>query len=284
MPKEAKTKESGLKTDHIKDMKMTDDGIVFEIDDDLFSDDEEVVVEGEDGEEVDEEVDEDDEIIEEEEEVKEKISAKGKGKAALPDKYDARISALESGIAEIKSLLIKGMAKPDEVEEEEADEEVTDEDLQNPRTLLGVIEKRVGKTLDKRLATTEKQVQAANVRAMFDDAYARHGEPFKAVSRTVADILAKTLKSDGTLGMTVDEAFEFVQQHKLTGGQSTTVQPKKKLSKTAVLRQTQRRRVDADDEDEVVNTETRQPLQVKGRSIKDTAYEALRLLSRGDSL
>ena len=290
MAKEAKAKESGFKTDHIKDMVMTDDGIEFVVDDDAeLEDDDEIEVEGDGDEE--EEVDDEIEVEgDEEEKEEEKPKGKAKGKAALAGDVDSKLAAFEAKInASLDAkfdLLLKALgSKKEKEDEEEEDDEVSDEDLADPRKLLGVIEKRVGKTLDKRLEPTEKQVQAVGVQAMFDDAYRRHGEPFKAVSRTVADIMAKTIKPDGTLGMSVDEAYKFVQEHKLGGNQANTAKPKKKMTKSQaeVIRQAKRRQeVDADNDDEVVNTETRTPLKVKGRSIKDTAHEALRLLSRGE--
>lgn len=248
---------SKFDVDSIKSMTMTDDGIQFELDE---SEDDEKEKDSDESEEEEEEFELGDE--QEEEEVEDK-SSRSKSKS---DDIEARFTRLEGRIDTMLTAMVtakSGGKTKDEEEEEDL------EDLDDPKKLLSTIEKRVAKIIDTSLAPHRDAMQAATVRSQFDSAAAKYGETFVQAAPMVARLM---LASKGTL--TVDEAYTNLKENGLVNGAG-------RKTKQQIVKEKKAKTVDADDE-EVVTSGNRVPLRKKGRSVKESAMEALKKLSRGD--
>jgi hypothetical protein len=245
--------------DSIKSMTMTDDGIQFELDE---SEDDEQKDSGEEEEEQEFELADDDDAEGEEEEVEEKPSG---SKSKSDTDIEARFNRIENLIDKMATAIVDGRGKAKVVEEEEEDLD----DLDDPKKLLSTIEKRVAKLIDNRLAPHQDAMQAATVRAQFDSAAGKYGQTFVDAAPLVARLM---LASKGA--MSVEEAYATLKENGM-------VKSNGRKTKQQVIKEKKQVKSDADDE-EVVTTGNRVPLRKKGRSVKESAMEALKRLSRGE--
>jgi hypothetical protein len=250
--------KSAFDVDSIKSMTMTDDGISFEID--------EIEEEKETPEEEEEDFEVADEGSEEEEEGEEEEVPASRSKSKSDPDIDARFNRIESLIDKMATAIVDGRGKAKITEEEEEDLE----DLDDPKKLLSTIEKRVAKIVDARLAPHQDAMQAATVRSQFDAAAGKYGKAFVDAAPMVARLM---LAAKGNL--TVEEAYTNLKDSGLV---SSNGGPK---TKQQVIKEKRKTKVDADDE-EVVTSGNRVPLRKKGRSVKESAMEALKRLSRGE--
>lgn len=249
---------SKFDVDSIKSMTMTDDGIQFELDE---SDEEEKESGADEEEEETEgyELADDEDGSEEEEEEK-----PSRSQSKSDDAVEARFTRIENLIEKMTTAIVAGRGKA-----KEADEEEEDLDLDDPKNLLTTIEKRVAKIIDNRLAPHQDAMQAATVRQQFDSAAAKYGQTFVDAAPMVARLM---LASKGTLS--VEEAYSNLKENGL-------IKSSPKKTKQQIVKERKEKKVDADDE-EVVTTGNRVPLRKKGRSVKESAMEALKRLSRGE--
>lgn len=250
--------KSAFDVDSIKSMTMTDDGISFEIDEieeekETPEDEDEDFELGEEGGEGDGEEDEQDD----------EPAPRSKSKAS--DEYEARFNRIEGLIEKMSTAIVGGKSAAKVVEEEEEDLE----DLDDPKKLLSTIEKRVAKIIDNRLAPHQDALQANTVRSQFDAAAAKYGKTFVDSAPLVARLM---LASKGTLS--VEEAYSSLKENGLASSEG-------KKTKQQIVKEKKRPKSDADDE-EVVTAGNRVPLRKKGRSVKESAMEALKRLSRGE--
>lgn len=250
---------SKFDVDSIKSMTMTDDGIQFELDE--LDDDEK---DPKDGEEEEEEFELEESSREDEEEEEEEV-APVRSKSKSDSDIESRFNRIEGLIDKMATALVNGSGKAKLTEEEE--EEL--EDLDDPKNLIKVIEKRVARIVDSRLAPHQDAMQAVTVRSQFDAAVSKYGQPFVDAAPMVARLM---LAAKGNL--TVEEAYSNLKDNGLvsTSGRKT---------KQQIVKEKKKAKVDADDE-EVVTSGNRVPLRKKGRSVKESAMEALKRLSRGE--
>jgi hypothetical protein len=251
---------SKFDVDSIKSMTMTDDGIQFELDE---SEEEDKEL-GEEEEEQEYELADDDSSTgeDDEEEAEEKPS---RSKSKSDDNIEARFNRIEGLIDKMATAIVDGRGKAKITEEEEEDLE----DLDDPKKLLSTIEKRVAKIIDNRLAPHQDAMQAATVRSQFDAAAGRYGQTFIDAAPLVARLM---LASKGS--MSVEEAYDELKKNGI-------VKSVPRKTKQQVIKEKKQVKSDADDE-EVVTTGNRVPLRKKGRSVKESAMEALKKLSRGE--
>jgi hypothetical protein len=248
--------KSAFDVDSIKSMTMTDDGIEFELDE----------LEEDDGKEGKEEEEEDFELAEEDSDDEEEVEEKPLGsKSKSDDNIEQRFNRIEGLIDKMATAIVDGRGKAKLSEEEEEDLE----DLDDPKKLLSTIEKRVAKIIDSRLAPHQDAMQAATVRSQFDAAAGKYGKAFVDAAPMVARLM---LAAKGNLS--VEEAYSSLKENGLISANGAK-------TKTAIAKEKKKLKVDADDE-EVVTTSNRVPLRKKGRSVKESAMEALKRLSRGD--